>query len=240
MEDIIGCLLCPNHSVSIRRIAEAIWRNECPGMDLSRSPSELPQSRVSQLRRRQRTTYIHREPGQDYDQPFEQDSLAAFELNSQHVYSAELEQVHELDSQQVYELDNTELTRDFATVRTGSDGSQLQAPSHAPDKSSTTCPPPRQRPQNITLSKDQVPSGSTRKIHFPVCWIIVFLGRVIVGGSLTVGLYFSIAKNQMGDGFTTAGYMLAVGTFVLAGPMAKHYAHCKCWQRKTGMILGAS
>jgi hypothetical protein len=61
------------------------------------------------------------------------------------------------------------------------------------------------------------------------CYLLVTLGFLVIGGSLAIGLYYSIAKVRMGDGFTTAGWMTAVGTLVLAAPMAKHYPHCKCW-----------
>jgi len=66
--------------------------------------------------------------------------------------------------------------------------------------------------------------------HLRPCYLLVTLGFLVIGGSLAVGLYFSIAKDRMGDGFTTAGWMTAVGTLVLAAPMAKHYPHCKCWK----------
>jgi hypothetical protein len=61
------------------------------------------------------------------------------------------------------------------------------------------------------------------------CYLLVALGFLVIGGSLAVGLYYSIAKDRMGNGFTTAGWMTAVGTLMLAAPMAKHYPHCKCW-----------
>jgi hypothetical protein len=67
------------------------------------------------------------------------------------------------------------------------------------------------------------------------CYLLVTLGLLVIGGSLAIGLYYSIAKDRMGDGFTTAGWMTAVGTLVLAAPMAKHYPHCRCWD--TGYML---
>ena len=64
------------------------------------------------------------------------------------------------------------------------------------------------------------------------CYLLVTLGFLVIGGSLAVGLYYSIAKDRMGDGFTTAGWMTAVGTLILAAPMAKHYPHCRCWETR--------
>jgi hypothetical protein len=65
--------------------------------------------------------------------------------------------------------------------------------------------------------------------HARPCYLLVALGFLVIGGSLAVSLYYSIAKDRMGDGFTAAGWMTAVGTLILAAPMAKHYPHCKCW-----------
>jgi hypothetical protein len=69
------------------------------------------------------------------------------------------------------------------------------------------------------------------------CYLLVALGFLVIGGSLAVGLYYSIAKDRMGDGFTTAGWMIAVGTLILAAPMAKHYPHCKCWETSRYAVL---
>lgn len=65
--------------------------------------------------------------------------------------------------------------------------------------------------------------------RIPACYILITLGMAVIAGSLAVGLYYSIAQDRMGDGFTTAGFMVAVGTLVLAAPMAKHYPKCRCW-----------
>ena len=68
------------------------------------------------------------------------------------------------------------------------------------------------------------------------CYLLVALGLLVIGGSLAVGLYYSIAKDRMADGFTTAGWMIAVGTLVLAAPMAKHYPHCRCWVTRYSVL----
>ena len=69
------------------------------------------------------------------------------------------------------------------------------------------------------------------------CYIFIALGVFVIGGSLAVGLYYSIARDRMGDGFTTAGWMTAVGTMVPAAPVAKHYPHCKCWKTSRTNLL---
>ena len=76
-----------------------------------------------------------------------------------------------------------------------------------------------------------VAASCTRSI--PPCYILATLGFIVIGGSLAVGLYYSIAKDRMGDGFTTAGWMTAAGTLILAAPMARHYPHCQCWDNTT-------
>jgi hypothetical protein len=61
------------------------------------------------------------------------------------------------------------------------------------------------------------------------CYLLIALGILAVGGSLAVGLFYSLAQDRMGDGFTTAGWMVGVSTLILAAPMAKHYSSCRCW-----------
>ena len=34
----------------------------------------------------------------------------------------------------------------------------------------------------------------------------------------------------MGDSFTLAGYVVAVGAFVSTAILAYHYPHCECWK----------
>lgn len=69
------------------------------------------------------------------------------------------------------------------------------------------------------------------------CYVMVDLGLLSIGGSLAVGLFYSIAQDRMGDGFTTAGWMVAVSTLMLAAPMAKHYPHCRCWDSRRYEVL---
>lgn len=65
--------------------------------------------------------------------------------------------------------------------------------------------------------------------RWPTCWILLLFAILFIGGSLAVGLYYSVAEDRMGDGFTVAGWMTAVGTLILAVPITQHYPHCKCW-----------
>lgn len=70
--------------------------------------------------------------------------------------------------------------------------------------------------------------ASLRRI--PFCYLLAALAFIFISSSSAVGLYYSIEQNAMGDGFTTAGFMLAVGTLVVTPPAAYHYQHCRCWR----------
>ena len=71
------------------------------------------------------------------------------------------------------------------------------------------------------------------------CYFIGLLAFLIVTGSATVGVYFSVAKDRMGDGFTAASYILAAGTLILGPWIATHYQHCNCrrlWSSDSGTL----
>jgi hypothetical protein len=64
--------------------------------------------------------------------------------------------------------------------------------------------------------------------------MIIALFAVFVILSLSLGVYFTLEKEygySMGDSFTLAGYVLAVGTIISAPILAYHYPHCKCWEK---------
>jgi nucleoside phosphorylase len=69
------------------------------------------------------------------------------------------------------------------------------------------------------------------------CYLMIALGCLAIGGSLAVGIFYSVSEDRMGDGFTTAGWMVAVSTLVLAAPMAMHYQHCRCWNSHKSVTL---
>lgn len=52
---------------------------------------------------------------------------------------------------------------------------------------------------------------------------------LIVAGSASLGIYYTVRFDKMGDGFTAAGWIVAIGTLALAGPLARHYPYCSCW-----------
>jgi hypothetical protein len=74
-----------------------------------------------------------------------------------------------------------------------------------------------------------VPAPRARRA-IPTCYILAALGSIIIGGSLAVGIYYTVAKDRMGDGWTAASYMTGAGTLILAAPMAIHYSRCHCWE----------
>lgn len=77
---------------------------------------------------------------------------------------------------------------------------------------------------------DQLRPPAPNKFAWPICWTIITCGIVVIGGSLGVGIFFS-TKGQMGDGFTLAGWIIAVGTLGLAIPITQHYPRCTCWKK---------
>lgn len=42
----------------------------------------------------------------------------------------------------------------------------------------------------------------------------------------------------MGDAFTLASYVIAVGAFISTAILASHYPYCKCWQKKAAEVRG--
>ena len=155
-----------------------------------------------------------------------------FELQSSPAY--------ELDSRQLIDECFRETRRDYSLVSSETGTFQNQAPTHSHDEPFNSDIQPQLLLHNARLLSQQTTSAlaPVRRISVPLCWILTFLASLIVAGSLTVGLYFSIAKKQMGDGFTAAGYIVTVGTLILAAPIAKHYPHCKCWRREGREIVG--
>jgi hypothetical protein len=54
-----------------------------------------------------------------------------------------------------------------------------------------------------------------------------------VGLSCFLGVFFTVNKSygySMGDAFTLAGWVLAVGAFMSSAILAYHHPRCKCWE----------
>ena len=64
-----------------------------------------------------------------------------------------------------------------------------------------------------------------------VCYVLLLIGGLFILGSMVWGIHCSL-HGAMGDGFTGASWLVAVGTLVLAPPMAIHYKNCRCWVRR--------
>jgi len=96
---------------------------------------------------------------------------------------------------------------------------------------------PEELPQeNLSLYEPLSNSDSKPQPNiFPTCWILILIVLTVVFGSAAIGIYYS-TKHQMGDGFTTASWVVAVGTLLLAGPIAYHYPHCGCWKPQDSTI----
>jgi len=68
------------------------------------------------------------------------------------------------------------------------------------------------------------------------CISLITLGSTFILLSVFLGVYFTVNKSygySMGDSFTLAGYVFAIGTMIVAALMGYHYPRCKCWRRET-------
>lgn len=98
-------------------------------------------------------------------------------------------------------------------------------------------------------------TGAQEPSHEPSLWtrlrprgcflIITVLFAFIVLSSF-LGLYFTLYKEygySMGDSFTLAGYVIAVGGLISSFLIVKHYPRCNCWKRpqnEAGIEMRAS
>ncbi|KAF5640133.1 P-loop containing protein [Fusarium sp. NRRL 25303] len=89
---------------------------------------------------------------------------------------------------------------------------------------------PVQRPPS-PLEIADVPTE--RPSRFRPCYIMCSIMVLVVIGSGGLGIYYTVQFDRMGDGFTAASWIVAIGAMALAGPMARHYPHCSCWRPKT-------
>jgi hypothetical protein len=65
------------------------------------------------------------------------------------------------------------------------------------------------------------------------CFIIASVMFVFIALSLILGIFFTAStKYSMGDSFTLAGYVIAVGGLICSFLLACHFSNCKCWKEK--------
>ncbi|SCN71865.1 uncharacterized protein FFB20_04054 [Fusarium fujikuroi] len=89
---------------------------------------------------------------------------------------------------------------------------------------------PVQRPPS-PLEIADVPTE--RPSRFRPCYIMCSIMVLVVIGSGVLGIYYTVQFDRMGDGFTAASWIVAIGAMALAGRMARLYPHCSCWRPKT-------
>jgi len=61
----------------------------------------------------------------------------------------------------------------------------------------------------------------------------MFFFAAFVALSCFLGVYFTLNKSygySMGDAFTLAGWVVAVGAFISTAILAYHYPRCECWE----------
>ncbi|EPE35185.1 hypothetical protein GLAREA_10881 [Glarea lozoyensis ATCC 20868] len=80
----------------------------------------------------------------------------------------------------------------------------------------------------------------TRPPRPRTCILIISMVVCFITLSCFLGIYFTVNKSygySMGDAFTLAGFVVAVGAMVSSGTMALHYPRCECWGRgKEGRV----
>ncbi|KAG9254036.1 uncharacterized protein F5Z01DRAFT_112443 [Emericellopsis atlantica] len=90
---------------------------------------------------------------------------------------------------------------------------------------------PASGPVHTSMVAAEVESGQRplqRRVK--VCYMLLLAGGLFILGSMVWGIHCSL-HGAMGDGFTGASWLVAVGTLVLGPPMAIHYRKCRCWVR---------
>lgn len=65
------------------------------------------------------------------------------------------------------------------------------------------------------------------------CYIMCLVMLLVITGSASFAIYWTLHFGKMGDGFTAASWMVAVGTLALAPAVARHYPYCTCWSGET-------
>ncbi len=72
------------------------------------------------------------------------------------------------------------------------------------------------------------------------CIIILIAMGAFIGLGCFLGVFFTVHREygySMGDAFTLAGFVVAVGALVCSGLLAWHYPRCECWtDRKRGGV----
>jgi hypothetical protein len=66
------------------------------------------------------------------------------------------------------------------------------------------------------------------------CFRIISVMSAFIALSCFLGLCFTINKDfgySMGDAFTLAGYVIAVGALICSFLFASHFRDCRCWKR---------
>lgn len=69
------------------------------------------------------------------------------------------------------------------------------------------------------------------------CLLIITFFATFVAVSLFFGILFTIRKEygySLGDAFTLASYIVAIGAFTSTAMVAYHYPHCRCWGKAEG------
>ncbi|KAF8857455.1 hypothetical protein BDZ45DRAFT_726730 [Acephala macrosclerotiorum] len=108
--------------------------------------------------------------------------------------------------------------------------------SFVPEPPSPIEPNTPHRPESIpTLTPNPIntPTAAVHSTSPRGCLLILSMVASFILFSCIAGLYFTLEKSHgysMGDAFTLAGYIVAVGALVSTAAMAKHWPSCRCWK----------
>lgn len=103
-----------------------------------------------------------------------------------------------------------------------------------PAQTSSQPPPIDQTPDpyrqdTAIIVSDPTASYSGRKPCYP---IIIFMSFFIIGSAIFGTIWtVNYGVSEMGNAFTTSGYIVALGAFIAGPVFARHYPHCKCWDK---------
>lgn len=69
--------------------------------------------------------------------------------------------------------------------------------------------------------------------RFQPCYLLMLLFGSFIALSCCLGVFFTMKKEySMGDAFTLAGYIIAIGGLISTGALAYHYPRCNCWKEE--------
>lgn len=89
------------------------------------------------------------------------------------------------------------------------------------------------QPESVPTSTPDTANAATHTTGPRGCILILTMVASFIVFSCLTGLYFTLDQRHgysMGDAFTLAAYIVAVGALVSTAAMARHWPSCRCWK----------